>query len=329
MMPIIERKVARLFCIGFDGLSPTSELKDLLARGVGGVILFKRNIASSAQLRDLCAEIKSLAPVPVAIDHEGGRVQRLSSEFTDIPPAREVGTRNDERFAREIGRIIGRELCEVGIDIDFAPVMDVDTNPANPVIGARSFGPDPQLVARMGTQVLLGIQEQHVAACAKHFPGHGDTNIDSHLDLPSLEHDVTRLEKIELPPFKAAIEAGVAMVMTSHIVFRRLDAGLPATMSRRMVTELLREKLRFDGVVVSDDLEMKAITSHFGVDRAAVACVNAGVDWMLICHTPSVQQRSIDVLVRAVEEGEIPMARIDESNRRIDQLLELYGAARA
>jgi beta-N-acetylhexosaminidase len=302
------------------------EIDALLDRGVRCVILFKRNVESAQQVQQLCADLKQRAGEPLAmtIDHEGGRVLRLRGEFTDIPSAREVGRANNPTLARDLGALMGRELRAVNIDIDFAPVLDVDTNPNNPVIASRSFGADPALVSRLGCAVIKGMQGEGVAACAKHFPGHGDTNQDSHLTLPRLDHALARLERIELPPFKSAIECGVATVMTSHILFSAIDPELPATMSEKILQGILRQKLRFDGVIISDDLEMKAIAANFGPEQTMIKGALAGINLFMICHNHRLQHEAIDLLIRAVERGDVPRECVEGANERLDRLFEQY-----
>src|SRR5437016_5318116 len=246
------------------------------------------------------------------MDQEGGRVKRLGGgTFTDVPSARAIGHAGDATLARQIGALLARELRAVNCDWDLAPVLDVDTNPKNPVIADRSFGPDPQLVARVGAAIIEGLQSNGIAACGKHFPGHGDTWQDSHHVLPALDHDLNRLMQIELPPFQSAIEAGVATIVTSHILFKNIDAEVPATMSRPILQGILREKLGFSGLIVSDDLEMKAIADNFGIEQTIIRGANAGIDLFFICHNLSLQQEAIDLLVRAVERGEVSRAAID------------------
>jgi beta-N-acetylhexosaminidase len=212
----------------------------------------------------------------------------------------------------------------VNVDFDFAPVLDVDTNPANPVIADRSLGATPDVVARLGVAVLRGIQSAGVAACGKHFPGHGDTSQDSHVDLPTLGHSLERLRAVELGPFRAAVDAGVASVMTAHVIFQPLDAKYPATISRHALDGILRDEMRFDGVVVSDDLEMKAIAEHYGLEEAVVRGANAGVDLFLVCHHADVQAKAIELLARAVRRGHVSEARVAEALRRVDALTAQY-----
>ncbi|HWB53502.1 MAG TPA: beta-N-acetylhexosaminidase [Tepidisphaeraceae bacterium] len=326
-MENLTAQVAKMFCVGFDGHQPTQELRDLLAMGVQHVILFGRNVAGAQQVFDLTSQVKRLAnrPTLIGIDQEGGRVRRLVDDpFTAIPPMRSVGQTGEEKIAREVGRTFGRELRSVNIDVDFAPVLDVDTNPDNPVIAHRSFGGDPALVARLGCAVIAGLQENGVAACAKHFPGHGDTHLDSHLDLPRISHDMNRLNSVEFSPFKAAIDAGVASMMSAHIIVEALDADFPATLSRPALEDLARGRFGFDGVIYSDSFEMKAIANHYGFEDAIVRGILAGCDVILLCHTPALQIKGIETAIRAVERGQIPRERIEQSGKRIDKIIADY-----
>jgi beta-N-acetylhexosaminidase len=325
---MLDREVAGLFCVGFDGKAPSPEVLELVSRGVYGVVLFARNVEDAEQVAGLVAELKRAAdgPLLVSIDQEGGRVARLRAAqgFTELPPMRALGDTGDEVLAREAGRLLGSELRAVGIDQDFAPVVDVDTNPANPVIGDRSLSRDPEVVSRLGAALAQGLQEAGVAACAKHFPGHGDTSMDSHLELPRLPHPLERLERVELVPFRALARAGVASVMTAHVVFDALDARRPATLSPP-VMRLLREQAGFDGCAISDDLEMKAVADHFPLEEAAPGAVLAGVDALLVCHRADVQHRAIDLVRMAAERGGIPRDRLAEARGRVLRLLRYAG----
>jgi beta-N-acetylhexosaminidase len=322
----LHTAVARMFGAGFHEPHLPDHFRRLIDRGISTAILFARNIQTPPQVAQLCADLKRHAgrPFMVCTDQEGGRVLRLRDGFTEIPAMRAVGQAGDEQLARRLGRVLGRELRAVNIDLDLAPVLDVDTNPANPVIAARSFGREPELVSRLGCAVVQGIQGQGVAACGKHFPGHGDTSQDSHVDLPRLPHDMQRLERVELAPFAAAIRSGIASIMTAHVVFQAVDPSYPATMSRPVIQGILREKLGFDGVICSDDLEMKAIAKHFPFEEVLIRCANAGVDLFLISHQAELQDRAIDMLVAAVERGEVPRERIEQSNRRIERMMGQY-----
>jgi beta-N-acetylhexosaminidase len=322
----LERQAASLFTVGFHGQSPSPELRGLLARGVSGVILFKRNVGAPEEVLELNRALKREAgrPLLTSVDQEGGSVARLREGFTRLPPMRAVGTKGDVTLARRVGELIGRELRAVGFDMSYAPVLDVDTNPENPVIGARSFGRTPELVADMGVALASGLQAVGVAACGKHFPGHGDTSQDSHRELPKLLHPLERLERVELAPFRRAAAAGIASLMTAHVIFEAVDAEHPATMSRAVMTGLLREKLGYDGLVVSDDLEMKAIADHYGVEEAVVLGLQAGVDHFLCCHTAELAHRAIDAIVGAVEGGRLSHATLQRAAGRADALVARY-----
>ncbi|MGV3624782.1 MAG: beta-N-acetylhexosaminidase [Archangium sp.] len=321
------RDCASLFIVGFPGTAPDAEVKRLIDDGVGGVILFKRNVESPAQVASLVRELKTYAkrPLLASVDQEGGRVARLrGAPFTALPPMRQLGLTGDAALVERAGKLLAFECRAMGFDVDFAPVVDVDTNPANPVIGDRSFHRDPREVARLGVALARGMEAGGVASCAKHFPGHGDTSQDSHHDLPSLPHGMDRLREVELLPFAAYAKAGLASVMTAHVIFDALDPGVPATMSQPVMQGLLRRELGFEGVVVSDDLEMKAISEHFSVERAVVDGVKAGVDSFLVCHRHDVQRRAIEALVKAVESGEVARARLDEARSRMAALVQRF-----
>ncbi|HET6438722.1 MAG TPA: beta-N-acetylhexosaminidase [Anaeromyxobacter sp.] len=329
MASLLDRDVAGLICVGFQGTSPSLEVLDLIRRGVFGVVLFARNVAEAEQVAQLTGDLKRAAsgrPLLVSIDQEGGRVARLRAHhgFTELPPMRALGRTGDVALAREAGALLGRELRAVGIDQDYAPCVDVDSNPANPVIGDRALSHDPARVGELGAAVALGLQSAGVAACAKHFPGHGDTSQDSHHVLPRLAHPLARLRKVELSPFAALARAGAASVMTAHVVFEALDPHRPATLSP-CVLRLLREEIGFDGPCISDDLEMKAVTEHFPLEEVAPGSVLAGVDALLVCHTPAVQHRAIDLVRRAVEDGRISRARLEEARARLGRLLAWAG----
>jgi beta-N-acetylhexosaminidase len=237
---------------------------------------------------------------------------------------RAIGDAGDPALAREVGALLGRELRAVGIDQDYAPCVDVDTNPANPVIGDRSFSRDPEVVARLGAALAEGLQSAGVAACAKHFPGHGDTSQDSHHALPRLPHGMERLRAVELLPFRALARAGVASVMTAHVVFEPLDPRRPATLSPAAI-DVLRRECGYDGCVVSDDLEMKAVAANFPLEEAVPAALSAGLDALMVCQRADVANRAIDAARHAVESGAVPRARLAEARRRVEALLDWAG----
>jgi beta-N-acetylhexosaminidase len=318
--------------VGFPGHEPTADLKALIRDyGVGGVILFARNVAAPDQLAELVRELQGLAraagqslPLLVAVDQEGGRVARLREPWTVWPPLRSLGDLDSEEHARRFGGALAAELKACGINLDCAPVLDVLTNPRNTVIGDRALGDEPGRVARLGSALVQGLQEAGVAACGKHFPGHGDTAADSHHELPVVGHGPRRLEDCELVPFRAAIAAGVACLMTAHILLPELDPKLPASLSPRIVSGLLRGSLGFSGVVLSDDLEMKAIAGHFGIGQAARLAVAAGCDIVLVCEKADAQVEAAEGLVRLMEADELGMDERDLASDRIRRLKERF-----
>lgn len=315
----------QLLFAGFEGTEVPRELAALLAQGrLGGVVLFARNIVDPGQVAGLTAALHAAAPaeVPVllAIDQEGGRVQRLRAPWTEWPAMRRLGERDEEAATAAVAGAIARELADLGIGLDFAPVVDVDTNPDNPVIGDRSFAREPARVGRHAAAFITALQAAGVAACAKHFPGHGDTRTDSHLELPRLEHDLDRLREVELVPFRAAIAAGVASVMSAHVLFPRLDRVRPATLSPE-VMNLLREELGYDGVVFSDDLEMKAVADHHAPEPLVRGCLAAGCDGILVCKRMDLVREALRLLERT------PDAQLEQPLRRMVALKQRYAPA--
>ena len=318
----LSQKIGQMLLFGWQTDSQAAALIDELH--VGGVVLMGRNIQPPGQMKatidDLQnrAKAEGLPPLFVAVDQEGGRVQRLGPpHYVKRPTAREIGQSSPE-LARVAAQEIGAELRELGFNWDFAPVLDVDSNPQNPVIGDRSYGIDPEKVAALGVAAMRGFQEDAgVLACGKHFPGHGDTDTDSHFALPRITHDLAHLEAVELVPFHAAIAAGIAAVMTSHILFPALDPTLPATLSPAILTGLLRQKLGFSGLIITDDLEMKGIAAGWGAAEAAVLAVEAGADILLCCHEWETQKAIQAALLAAVVNGRIAEGRLDKSLARI------------
>ena len=288
----------QLLFVGFPGADIPPDLAERIREGrVGGVVLFSRNVGSPDEVQTLVRDLHDLAPadapLTVALDQEGGRVQRLRAPWTEWPPMRVLGDRTPSDTAR-FAAALARELRSCGFDLDFAPVVDVDSNPDNPVIGDRSFAQDPETVGQHARAFITALQAGGVAACAKHFPGHGDTSVDSHIDLPRLDLDLARLREVEMPPFRASIEAGVASIMTAHVLFPQLDETRPATLSREVMA-LLREELGYDGLVFSDDIEMQAIAGRFSVEESSLGALEAGVDSILVCSRADLRE---EVLAR-------------------------------
>ncbi len=321
----IEEKVGQLLMVGFGGKKVSAVVKaHITKRFAGGIILYGRNIETPEQVAKLTRGLQQIAqqtpsriPLFIATDQEGGIVTRLKKGATVLPGNMALGATRNEMLAEQAGELTGVELAAVGINLNFAPVMDVNNNPRNPVISVRSYGESPHLVSQLGTAYIRGLQRQNVLAVAKHFPGHGDTHVDSHKKLPTVRHDTERFSAVELVPFRAAIDARVNAIMSAHILYPALDEDVPATLSHRILTGVLREQLGFEGLIITDDLEMKAIDTHYQTERAAVMAIQAGADIILVPWTLKKQQQAYNALRKAVQRGDIPIARLDKSVRRI------------
>jgi beta-N-acetylhexosaminidase len=321
----IEEKVGQLIMVGFEGTQANEAIEThIRKRFVGGIVLFSRNIQSPQQTAELTNELQRLAeatarqiPLFIGIDQEGGWVIRLKEGATVLPGNMALGATNSTELAERAGEITAVELAAVGVNLNFAPVMDVNNNPDNPVIGRRSFGESPELVSRLGISYIRGLQRNGVLATVKHFPGHGDTTVDSHFELPTVNHDLERIHALELQPFRAAIDADVAAIMTAHIIYPAFDANRPATLSPTILTDLLRKELGFDGLLITDDMEMKAIDDRYQSGEAAVMAVEAGADIVMVLWTPAKQIEVFDALLSAIKSGRISQARLDQSVKRI------------
>lgn len=327
----LRRQIGRLLIAGFNGEQIPVELIAIAREfGLGGVILFgkNRNIADPEQVAELsrnAARLGGDVPAWVSVDQEGGRVARLKAPFTEWPPMATLGRSGDVTLAERFARALAAELKAVGVTLDYAPVLDVHTNPKNPVIGDRALAETATEVARLGSAIIRELQAAGVAACGKHFPGHGDTSTDSHLELPLVEHPPDRLRAVEFLPFRAAIEAEVATIMTAHILIPALDEDRPATLSRGIVAGILRDELHYDGVVLSDDLEMRAIAARYEVPEAAVLALEAGCDGVLICSGDhDTQAATLEALVHAVEEGRLPLSRVEGAIKRQQRAKERF-----
>lgn len=324
----LGERIGQVLCFGWqavegdDARTVNAHARALVEEmQVGAVVLLGRNVDSNnpTQIRHMLAELqrRSRVPLLIAIDQEGGAVNRLRAPFHEFAGNMALGATRCADYAFRQAQAQARELLALGVNWNFAPVMDVNNNPDNPIIGVRSYGADPQLVAEMGVAAIRGYQQTGVFACAKHFPGHGDTAVDSHLALPVIPGERQRLEAIELVPFRAAIEAGVGSIMTTHILFPALDPERPATLSRSILTGLLREELGYNGLVITDCLEMKAIADTVGTVRGAVEALKAGADMVLIAHTWEVQRAAVQAIREAVEQGELPEQRLNEAVERV------------
>ena len=330
----VEQKIAQLFVIGFDGTGYGFGLREMVEKyGVGGVIFFARNVESPAQVARLTNELQASARkagspgLLISIDQEGGRVARLTADkgFTEFPGAMALSAtaRDVAEAAKNVRRAassLAVEMRAVGINADFAPDLDVNNNPANPVIGIRSFSSDPARAAALGAACIEGLQGEGVLAFGKHFPGHGDTGTDSHVELPIVNHPRARLEAVEFVPFRAAIAAGVAGIMSAHVSFPTIDdtPGLPGTLSPKVLGGLLRDELHFDGLVVTDSLEMGALThGGFPTPVAASRALRAGADLLLFNSGYSLHQAAIAQIAADIRAGTIPMATLDRAVRRV------------
>lgn len=303
---------------GFDGAEVPVELAALAREfSLGGVVFFGRNVQEPAQVAEAAWQARrlgnGLAPW-IAVDQEGGRVARFRRGFTEWPPMATLGRSGDVALARRFAAALAAELAAVGMTLDFAPVVDVFTNPRNTVIGDRALSGDAGTVAALGAAIIETMQGAGLAACGKHFPGHGDTLADSHHDLPVAEHELPRLREVEFEPFRAAIAAGVASLMTCHVMVPAADEERPATLSPVIVEGLLREELGYGGLVFTDDMEMKAIAARMPVPEAAVRAVAAGCDVVLVCGgSQDLQVATLEALIHAVEEEVLPLARVEEA----------------
>ncbi len=322
----IRRTLAQLFIVGFEGTELSRDLRDLFRRfPPGGVILFKRNLEDPDQILRLTRSLEQTdtpLPILVCIDQEGGRVWRLPPDFTFFPEAQALGNAGADSLAHSAARVVAEELAAVGIHCNFAPVLDLHTNPKNPVIGDRSFGSSPFSVTGLARSVLLSFRAHGIAGCGKHFPGHGDTELDSHETLPTVSADQKRLFSVEMLPYRILSRDPrnpLELVMTAHVRYPALDPERPATLSRRILGGTLRGQIGFQGLVVTDDLEMGAITETYGPDEASLLAFRAGADLLMFCHTPSHLIPCIETLYRSLERGETRYGRLSRTLNRIER----------
>lgn len=329
----IRKQIGQLFLVGFEGHTVPDDFKKAIQEfNLGGTLYFKRNAESPVQLALLSnslqwdCRLKDSPPLLISIDHEGGKVNRLSAPFTQFPGMDLVGEIGSPKLAFHVGLAMGEELSAIGVNVNFAPVADVLTNPSNPIMSGRTFSSDPEVCAKMGSGFCRGLQKSGVAAVAKHFPGHGDTTEDSHLMLPSVARTKEDCEKIEFIPFRRLIRSRVEAVMTAHIVNKSLDPDRPATLSPLIINDILRAQLRFQKVVFSDDMEMKAIADHYGSEESAVLAIQAGCDVLIYRGDQGFPVAAYEALVKAVEEKRISKERIEISVQRVLNLKKNYAS---
>lgn len=316
-----------MMMVGFSGSTLPDQYYNWLKDGLGGIILFSRNIENPEQLAHLTDEIWYATrenPAFLGVDQEGGRVFRLKEPFTRFPTARLVGQVIQKTGSTELAfkmyAAMALELKAMGFSVDFAPVLDVDTHLENPIIGDRSFSSDPRKVAEAGLALIEAFRSQQIIPCGKHFPGHGGTRADSHLELPVIEDDIDHLRDIEMVPFHAAIYEDLEMIMTAHVLYSKIDPQWPATMSEKIILELLRRECQFNGVVISDDLEMKAIKDRYEWRMVVGAMLRASVDIFLVCHDLETQLKVFEAIVDCVETKEVKPEDIRASLQRIATL---------
>lgn len=325
----LEEKVGQMIFAGIEDTTITDQAKQLISKDmVGGLILFKNNMIDVQQTVGFINELKTESknnkiPLFLGVDEEGGRVTRLPG-ITKFPTNLDVGKQNNEKWSYDIGVQLGTALKSFGFNVNFAPVLDVNSNPSNPVIGDRSFGDNPTIVSKLGIQTMKGMQSQSIIPVVKHFPGHGDTSVDSHKELPVIHKTKEDLQALELIPFKDAVNNGADMVMVGHILLPNLDTQFPSSLSSDIITDLLREEMGFNGVIITDDMTMHSITNQYDIGYASVEAVKAGNDMVMIAHNYTNVKKAKDYILKAVRKGEISEERINSSVIRILSLKEKY-----
>jgi beta-N-acetylhexosaminidase len=321
-----SQEVLERFMLGFPGRELSEELTQLLAGGLAGVAIYPRNFRDVAELSRLTRAIRQAAarPVLIGIDQEGGTKFSLGEPFTPWPSPAELGLLRNPSLVENLARAMARELRAAGVNLNFAPMLDLATNPNSPVTSGRSFGSEPHHVAQMGCAFLRGLQAEGVLACAKHFPGHGDAAVDPHLDLPRFDGARERLMAQELLPFSSAIKAGVQAIMTAHILIPRIDSDSPASLSCELLQSILRKQLAFDGIILADDLGMGAVARHYKIGESVVKILQAGTDIAMLCHDWTIVAPALEAVAEALS-GTEQQAKIDarltaQSRARIEQL---------
>jgi beta-N-acetylhexosaminidase len=324
MFGMSPSQIGNLFCVGFHGTTAPDYLLEWLREGrVGGIILFARNVVNRVQLLTLIHQLQTAAtqPILISIDQEGGTVARLREGFREIPGAMAMSNTDNPDNAYMLYHLLGQDMRHVGINWNYAPVLDITYNRENATVGTRSFGTNPQRVAEYAREATRGLQSVGIAACAKHFPGLGNTAIDTHLALPVVDTPLEHLIANDLIPYREVVSAGIASIMTTHTIFSALDSQYPATLSPTLVKHLIRAELGFEGVVTTDCMEMKAIADNYGAGESAVLAILAGVDIVLFSHTRALQEQAFEAVIEAVESGRIPMERVEQANVRRSAML--------
>ena len=327
----LNELVGQLTLIGLSGQTlTTDEKKFIVENNISGVTLFARNLSEPKQIRELCAEIQSLrhnmpdrAPLFIGVDMEGGRVHRLKPPFTQWPALKTVGDLDAPTVAFHFAHRMGVELISVGINLDYAPCVDVFTNPKNTVIGDRAVSSDPHQVEKMASALVRGYIKSGILSCAKHFPGHGHTVIDSHEELPVEDLNLDRLQQIELIPFRKALRSRVDMVMTSHILFKNIDPKWPVTLSPLFLKDMIRKEMKYKGLIITDDLDMKALAKHYDKAEIPVRAFEAGADLLLYCNEPGSPPIAIESVVDAIAQGRLDKNEMDAIHRKVLDLKKI------
>lgn len=323
----LREKIGQMFVCGFPGTVMNDEFIEMVKTyKIGNVILFKHNIENLMQMKKLCSDIQSLIqqetgyPAFITIDQEGGAVSRFTQDEFNVPGAMALAATGDEKNAYTAGLLTAELLRSHGVNFNLAPVLDINSNPNNPVIGVRSYGSTSGIVTRFGIQMMQGLTAGGIVSSAKHFPGHGDTSVDSHLTLPIVHKTRAELEKNELAPFIKAIQEGIPAIMISHIMFPAIDATAPATLSKKIVTDVLKQELKFSGLVISDCMEMKAIQHFVGTPQGCAAAIKAGIELIFVSHTAATARAALDLIMHECESGALPVDSITHAAAKIAAL---------
>lgn len=326
----LDEKIGQLVVSGFYGTSLDENILKLIKEDkISGVILFNRNVKDSNTLLSLNNSLKesnknNKLPLFISVDEEGGLVTRMPKDIKRLPTNKYIGSLNNKDLSYKVGEILGEQLSYFGFNMNFAPVLDINSNPNNPVIGDRSFGNNKDIVSNLGTSTMKGIQSKNIISVVKHFPGHGDTSVDSHVNLPVVNYDINRLKSFEFVPFKTAIQNGADAVMVGHILLPKIDSKYPSSMSYEIVTNILRKDLGFNGLVVSDDMTMGAITENYSIEEASIKAINAGVDLLLVCQKYENTENVLKALKEAALNGTISKERLDNALYNIISIKEKY-----